>query len=536
MKSKLIVLSAALMLVLAGCGNKQGEFIPASSGDSEQTTSSSTDTTVHVESVSVSPASLTLVVGQESTLTATVLPENATNKAVTWTSSSASVTVDDGLVRAVSEGGATITATTADGAKTATCQITVNVKPPKPAGAVDLEYGYAEVMDEHGNDYCYFDNHEHWGDASYATVNEAYIYDGTIVYDYTVGSDVLPSASEWGIQLIRENTELVTDKYYDLSFSLKSSKAGTIIVNDQERTIVVGDNNISVTYKETELQHQSSDKTSFRIQFPHVRLGSARVEISEVDWVASLMPPEGVVVAEPTPGNFVIQFADAAGANGYKAYYVNSSTGEDVDSEEVTNGGALTKVASLPDGKYKVFVTSLQGTKESARSSTFGTLTKGEVGPVVPAGGPKTPMENGQEHTWPEGILDLPDDRFVYWADQNWNGSLVTVDAEETYTEEGTVHAKYAITSGSCDWAFQIFYKNTSLTAGKQYTLSYKVTSLKAGTVGLNTGTVELEAGVEKAISIDYTENANDASFKIVFPSSMGDNTVVLSNFSWVEK
>ena len=56
-----------------------------------------------------------------------VEPANATNKAVTWSSDNISVaTVDaNGLVTAVAEGSATITVTTEDGNKTATCEVTV---------------------------------------------------------------------------------------------------------------------------------------------------------------------------------------------------------------------------------------------------------------------------------------------------------------------------------------------------------------------------------------------------------------------------
>lgn len=83
--------------------------------------------TIKVTSVTVSPKTLNLEVGQTRTLTATVTPDNATDKTVTWTSSDknvATVDKDNGTVTAVGEGTATITATAANGKKD-TCKVTV---------------------------------------------------------------------------------------------------------------------------------------------------------------------------------------------------------------------------------------------------------------------------------------------------------------------------------------------------------------------------------------------------------------------------
>lgn len=82
--------------------------------------------TVHVTSVSVSPSTASIEVAETVQLTETVLPANATDKTVAWSSSNTSVaTVSNGLVTAVSAGSATITVTTNDGGYTATCSVTV---------------------------------------------------------------------------------------------------------------------------------------------------------------------------------------------------------------------------------------------------------------------------------------------------------------------------------------------------------------------------------------------------------------------------
>ena len=100
--------------------------------------------TIAVTGVTLNASSGELTVGGEVTLVATVLPETASNKAVTWSSSKPAVaSVNNGVVKALTEGTATITATTVDGGFTASYALTV--KKVQPA-VVDLisTYGYAD--------------------------------------------------------------------------------------------------------------------------------------------------------------------------------------------------------------------------------------------------------------------------------------------------------------------------------------------------------------------------------------------------------
>jgi len=94
---------------------------------------------VNVESVKLDQPTLTATVGDAAvTLTATVTPDDATDKTVKWTSSNESVaTVADGVVTFVAAGTATITATAPNGTddtaddKTAECAVTVNAAAAK---------------------------------------------------------------------------------------------------------------------------------------------------------------------------------------------------------------------------------------------------------------------------------------------------------------------------------------------------------------------------------------------------------------------
>ena len=87
------------------------------------------DTTA-VTGVTLNENTLTLTVGQEEILVATVLPDDATNKSVTWSSDNPAVaTVLHGVVTARGVGDAIITVTTVDGEKTDVCTVFVQAAP-----------------------------------------------------------------------------------------------------------------------------------------------------------------------------------------------------------------------------------------------------------------------------------------------------------------------------------------------------------------------------------------------------------------------
>ena len=101
---------------------------------------SSCGTTIPVESVSIDKKSLTLSLNESEQLTATVLPENATNKSITWASSDPKVaTVNKkGQITTVSVGKTTITITTKDGGFQDSCEVNV-VNKQIPVESVSID-------------------------------------------------------------------------------------------------------------------------------------------------------------------------------------------------------------------------------------------------------------------------------------------------------------------------------------------------------------------------------------------------------------
>ena len=87
-----------------------------------------TEVKKEVTGVTLNKSSLNLGVGGSEVLSATVLPADATNKQVTWLSSTPSVATvsQSGVVTGVKEGTTQISVITADGSKTAICSVTVS--------------------------------------------------------------------------------------------------------------------------------------------------------------------------------------------------------------------------------------------------------------------------------------------------------------------------------------------------------------------------------------------------------------------------
>ena len=118
-------------------------IITVTTADGSKTATCTVNVRVHigvpVQSVGLNKTELALEVGKTGTLEAIVEPSDATNKNVTWSSNNPEfATVDNGVVTAVSAGEAIITVTTEDGAKTATCKVTVNAPQTVPVTGVTL--------------------------------------------------------------------------------------------------------------------------------------------------------------------------------------------------------------------------------------------------------------------------------------------------------------------------------------------------------------------------------------------------------------
>ena len=138
----------AMFLAITTSNNSVDFFTVRSQGNASSSTLIEPDEIkqpVAVTGITLDPTELEIQTGRSAQVTAAVLPEDADDQTVTWTSSNESIaTVDaNGRVRGIAEGTAVITATTNDGAYTATCTVTVTPSSSPGTGYVITIGDYA---------------------------------------------------------------------------------------------------------------------------------------------------------------------------------------------------------------------------------------------------------------------------------------------------------------------------------------------------------------------------------------------------------
>lgn len=232
-----IILSVALFAAAVSCGP-----VNPSSPNDPVTPSKPEQKKVEVTGITLSETSLTLLIDEEKTLTATVTPDNATDKTVTWSSDDESVaSVSNGKVKGLAEGSATITAKA--GNKTATCSVTVTRPEPGPVSTekmVDLglpsgvkwagwnvgatkpeEFGdYFSWGETKPKDSYWQDNYKYGVINKYGTPDVIYKYNVNEEYGVVDGRTRLTSmddaayvnwGSEWRMPTDEEKTELLAN-------------------------------------------------------------------------------------------------------------------------------------------------------------------------------------------------------------------------------------------------------------------------------------------------------------------------------------
>lgn len=191
---------------------------------------------VAVTGITLDKETVQLKVGKTTKLTATVEPDNATDKTVVWSSGDETVATvsEDGTVTAVAEGTATITAGTPDGAQTATCTVTV------VAATAATEY-YEKVTSAP----------EDWS-GEYLIVYE----DGSVAFDGSLST--LDAAGNTIEVEIEDNKIEATDDVNNAAFTIATMEGGYSVKAASGKYIGVTSYGNGLTSSDTEIAHSLS--------------------------------------------------------------------------------------------------------------------------------------------------------------------------------------------------------------------------------------------------------------------------------------
>ena len=160
MKKKLFLIPL-IGLLLSGCdltsifngGDKNSQEIPDIINPDDEKQDEKEDgkddekpSDIKVSSVTLDEHTVNLTEGEEKHLSYTVLPNNATNKNVIWSSSNSNIaSVENGLVKAWNKGTVTITITTIDQSKTDQCTFNVSSKPAPQVDTITSELVFNDL-------------------------------------------------------------------------------------------------------------------------------------------------------------------------------------------------------------------------------------------------------------------------------------------------------------------------------------------------------------------------------------------------------
>lgn len=365
--------------------------------------------------VKISKTELTLDVEREdektATLTATVMSGDKalTDEKITWSTSDSNIaSVENGVVTAVSEGTATITAKRSSGAATATCEVTVTWK-DKPAGYTTI--GFSEQNKAVTNTYGYW-NDQGWEFGTTEMYN-AYYADsansqaGKATFDFEVlsrneGKQTAPSIQvTYRSSKDQDDGMLEVGYFYTLDMDILSTVAGEVIVNDYAvngqleelkdevynfplEANVVKHITVKFAHYDDGRIHESTDYSNVESAL-HLLLGSldgrAVVTIDNLVWTKGEQAPEK---PDAEPEKPAVSVPDLSAVEAIAL---------DIDAENVDNGEAedgqegVYDIAKNDEGKsytigyttysstYQHIIVNLANT-QAANSNTFAVTIK----------------------------------------------------------------------------------------------------------------------------------------------------------------
>ena len=243
---------------------------------------------IPVEEITLNTQNVTLEIGETSTLEATIIPDNATNKNVTWTSENENIaSVDNGVVTAIGEGETTITVATEDGEKTAKCVVTVIEPGPEEIHVEKVELNLQDISLEIGetatlvavitpNDAT--NKNVTWTseDENIASVNNGVVTAiGPGETTITVTTEDGQKTATCKITVTEEEEELISTISYDYTELTNQNVTATITFNKEDVTITNNEGNNEYVFEEN---------GTFTFEYMDSE-GNASQNIARVTWI-----------------------------------------------------------------------------------------------------------------------------------------------------------------------------------------------------------------------------------------------------------
>ena len=385
-------------------------------------------------------------------------------------------------------------------------------------------------------------------------------------------------------QIFFENADLTAGKTYKLSLTIVSSVAEKITINGTVIELAVGENQVEVTYVE------DAAKASLSLQggvSTGVSLAAGEFTLKDITYTE--VEGGGDPVTPPASSNNVV-FADEAGAvadagvwhfwndqwwcgsnvtvsvsrydadankatftytlegscnYGMQIFYKHSAneagktykmtcviTSEGA-GEVVINGQAVALVA----GENNIEITYVESAIDASFDFQCGNMVANTISisgltyTAVEAGGnPVVPPAAGTSYDivfGGEGDTVTKPGEWLYWNDQNWVGSNVTVSYAHYDADTDTATFTYSGATTACWHGMQIFYKNPANETGKTYKMTCTITSEVAGDIMILGNVVTLVAGVN---NIELTVGQGGTSSFALQCGNVNTGTVIAEN------
>ena len=458
---------------------------------------------IPVSQITLNKAETSISVGNSETLTATVAPENATIKALTWASSDEDVATvaPDGTVTAVKAGAATITATAADGSgKSAVCKVTVTGDTTPPAH----EHRYGDWSKDGTN---------HWHectDADCPDQSESIKDKAAHVYD----DDADTTCNVCGyVRTVTPGNVLVT------GVALNKTSTSISVGNSETLTATVAPENAA----NKALKWASSNEDVATVApdgtVTAVKVGTATITATAADGSGKSATCKVTVTGDTTP-------SQPGGSTGGSSGGSSSGGGGGSSSTTPTKPETATK----PDGTKVETVTKPDGTKVETTTGKDGSVTKTETKTETKPDGTKVETKNETE-TNKDGSKVESETRTETKKDgtvtESKTETITSKDGTKSETKSETKTDKNGVTSGKETTKTTTANGSTGMTIttienGESKTAAEAKVSSKAVEDAKKNG-----EAVKAPVEVEASRNSNTApTVKVELPKSTGETKV----------